>query len=168
MNWRLLNLIAFLSLLAAFPGRGRAADPVNATPERDLVRIEREWGEALVRHDAATLSRILADEYVLTTPFGQVVTKAQLVESLQIPREDSFVLKAIEQEDFSARLYGDTAVVYSRMKLKGTAAGKEVVSPFRHTDVFVKKDGRWRCVARQATLIADPVAPADEVAGRRS
>ncbi len=166
MKQRLLTAIAFLTLAVGFSAQGQAAEPTPVA-ERDLVKIERAWSDALVHHDAAALGQILADEYVLTTPFGQVVTKAQIVESLQIPREDSFVLKAIEQDEVSARFYGDTAVVCSRINLKGTAAGREVISPFRHTDVFVKKDGRWRCVARQATLIAEPVASTDESTGRR-
>jgi len=169
MKLLLSALIATLGLAAALPGRAlavdasaphgqaRAADP-SAT-ERDLVKLEREWGDAIVHRDAATLARILADDYVLTTPFGQVVTKGQVVESLRIPRDDSFEIKGIEQDDLLARSYGDTAIVYSRFTLKGQAKGKNVATPFRHTDVFVKRDGRWRCVTRQATLIAAPVAP---------
>jgi len=152
------TLIATLALVATLPGQLRAADGPQAT-ERDLVKLEREWDDAIVHRDAATLGRILADEYVLTTPFGQVVSKAQMVESLRTPRDDSFEIKGIEHEDVLARLYGDTAVVYSRFTLKGHAEGKDVSTPYRHTDVFVKRDGRWRCVTRQATLIAAPVAP---------
>ena len=159
--------IALLALAAALPGRARADDDAPA-PERDLVKLEREWGDAIVHRDATTLANILDDEYVLTTPFGQVVTKAQMVESLRTPRDDSFKIKDVEQEDVFARFYGDTAVVYSRFTLKGVAEGKDVSTPFRHTDVFVKRDGRWRCVTRQATLIAAPVAPKNVTTAQRS
>ena len=166
MKHSLLASIPLFALAAGLIGHARAADNAPA-PERDLVKIEQEWGDAIVHHDASTLANILADEYVLTTPFGQVVTKAQMVESLRTPRDDSFKIKEVEQEDVFARFYGDTAVVYSRFTLKGVAAGKDVSTPFRHTDVFVKRDGRWRCVTRQATLIAAPIVPKNVTTAQR-
>jgi len=160
----LVALAAFASMNA---GQVVVAED-GRSAERDLVKIEREWGDAIVHRDAEAISKILADEYVLTTPFGQVVSKAQLVESLRTPRDDSFQVKGVENQDIFARFYGDTAVVYSRFILKGVAEGKDVATPFRHTDVFVKKDGRWECVTRQATLIAPPVAPKNSSPALRS
>jgi hypothetical protein len=68
-------------------------------------------------------------------------------------------LRGIDHDRMSVRVYGETAVVTERFTTKVVAGGRPVDSLFQHTDVFVKQDGGWRCVARHATRVADPGDP---------
>jgi hypothetical protein len=76
-----------------------------------LVKLEQAWSDAIVKYDAKGLDLILAEEYTLTTPDGQRVTKEQLLEFLRRPRDASFVVKGVEEDDLEAQVYGNTAVL---------------------------------------------------------
>ncbi len=148
-----MPLIAALILAGASSGRGQGADG-EADAARELIRLEREWGDAIVKRDVAAMDRILAEDYVMTSPEGLVVTRGKILEFFRSPRDAPPAITGADNDDISARIYGETAVVSYRFTLKLRSEGRDTESPFRHTDVFVKKDGRWRCVSRQATRIA--------------
>jgi len=48
-----------------------------SSEEDEVRRVEFEWGVAFERRDFATLDRIMADEYILTDPLGNVRGKAE-------------------------------------------------------------------------------------------
>jgi ketosteroid isomerase-like protein len=121
--------------------------------EQELIKLENEWGQAVVKRDAASVGmirdKILADEYIGISD-GFVFTKAQyfeLVKSL----EDylSFVM-----DEWNVHVYGDTAVAMARVTVKMRSAGKETTSQSRFTDTWIKRDGRWQCVAGHYSTIA--------------
>ena len=145
----LIWTLAFLGLLLE---DGRAEDP-GAQTRRDIASLESDWAEAIESHDPMRLDRILARDYVLTTPDGQLIDKPHLLENFRSPPKAAPVIEEIETLELAIKLYGDTAIVTSRFTLKGRSDGKTFVTPFRHTDIFVKQTGRWQCVSRQATRI---------------
>jgi ketosteroid isomerase-like protein len=114
--------------------------------ERELIKMENEWGDAIIKRDAASIDmirdKILADEYMGISD-GLVFTKAQYLELVK-SLEDylSFVM-----DEWNVHVYGDTAVAMARVTVKMRSAGKETTSQSRFTDVWVKRDGRWQCVA---------------------
>jgi len=57
----------------------------------------------------------------------------------------------MESEDFRVRVYGDSAVVTALTRTNGKFMGQEFSTQERATDVFVKRDGRWKCVLTHLT-----------------
>jgi ketosteroid isomerase-like protein len=57
----------------------------------------------------------------------------------------------MESDDMRVRVYGDSAVVTALTRTKGKFMGQEFSTQERSTDVFVKRDGQWRCVLTQLT-----------------
>jgi hypothetical protein len=53
------------------------------------------------------------------------------------------------------RVHGDTAVVHYRIRGWGQVVGKAQGGQFRVTRVFVRRDGRWQCIAAQWTNVAE-------------
>ena len=51
------------------------------------------------------------------------------------------------------RVYGDAAVVLGRNTVKEQYKGKDISGQSRFTDTWVKKDGRWQCVATAGSKI---------------
>jgi ketosteroid isomerase-like protein len=47
------------------------------------------------------------------------------------------------------------AVVTGRSVSGGTVDGRDVTITQRYTDVYVRRDGRWRIVASQGTQVQD-------------
>ena len=57
-------------------------------------------------------------------------------------------------DDFTVKIYGDTAVVWFTLHLVGPSQGRRLELTLRYLDVFVLREGRWQCVASQSTKVA--------------
>jgi ketosteroid isomerase-like protein len=115
--------------------------------EQSLMQTEREWVEAAQKKDAATLDRILADDWVGQGPTG-TATKA---ESLADLKSGDNKLESITLGDMKVRVFGDTAVVTGSDDEKSSYKGKDTSGHYTWTDVFVKRQGRWQAAASQGT-----------------
>ena len=109
-----------------------------------LVQIEHDWGNALLRADAAAWSRYLGDDWVLTYSDGTLVTKSMALADL---KEGALRIESFQLDDVKVRVYGDTAVVTGQITEKSKFRDKDTSGVRRFTDVFVKRDGRWQAVA---------------------
>jgi ketosteroid isomerase-like protein len=125
----------------------------NAKVEQQLIDLEKQRSEAVVKGDTATLDKMTAEDYLFTNPLGQVRTKAQILQDL---KSGELKFESIETDDVKARVYGNAAVVTGRATTKGKSGGQDVSGQFRFTRVYVKNKGRWQSVAFQQTRIAEP------------
>jgi ketosteroid isomerase-like protein len=123
----------------------------TASVEQELTKLENEWADALVQHDWTFLDRILADDYLVTDPEGNVSTKAQ---EIAFFKSGEFAVTSCVHHEMKVRVYGDAAVVTGRSTVKETYKGKDFVPNFRWTDTWVKSAGRWQCVAGHSSEIA--------------
>ena len=118
--------------------------------EQELIKLENEWGEALVKRDAASIDRIMADDYICIVD-GSVFTKAQYIEYVKSSKEE---ILSLVIDEWKVGVYGDAAVVMGRTTMKMQSAGKEMTDQVRFTDTWVKRAGRWQCVAAHNSTIA--------------
>ncbi|MBA3442416.1 MAG: DUF4440 domain-containing protein [Pyrinomonadaceae bacterium] len=116
--------------------------------EQELLKLEREWLDAYVRRDAAAMDRIVADDFTITYPNGAVITKAQTMADLKQPGPADPSL-TFTTEDTKVRLYADTAVLTGRVIERRRRDNREVTTPSRYTDTYVRRKGRWQVVASQ-------------------
>ena len=114
-------------------------------------QIEIEWGEAFERRDMATLDRVMADEYVVTDPLGNVRSKA---ESLAAIESSEVHFESTTSDNVHVRINGDTAIVTGRSSFKGRYKGWSMAGKYQYTDVLVMRDGDWRAVSSHITAIA--------------
>jgi len=122
------------------------------SPDQELIKLENEWRDALVKHDWAFLDQILADDCIWTDPDGNVWTKAQFLASLKSGED---VLTAAVADEIRVRVYGDAAVVTGRTTVKEQYKGKDISGQYQWTDMWVKDyAGRWQCVASHSSRIA--------------
>jgi len=119
--------------------------------EQELIKLENEWANAWVKRDVAFFDRIIADDYTWTSPWGEVWTKAQ---DLALVKSGKDVIKSWVLADMKVRVYGDTAVVTGRNTVKETYKGEDVSGQNRWTHTWVKRAGRWQCVAAHSSEIA--------------
>ena len=152
---RTICSVALLGMLVAFPGRAQT----SITPEQQVINVEHAWNQAVINRDAAALTRIYADEYIGTDAEGMVWNKAQ---DIDIDTTGPSRLASYKLDDLKVRLYGDVAVVTGRNTTRGTLVGVTASGQYRFTDVFVKRDGRWQCVANQTTSRAFQIVATDQ------
>jgi ketosteroid isomerase-like protein len=122
----------------------------TGSAEQEIIRLEDEWGAALIKHDPAPIEKMIADDFIGTTPEGAVYTKAQLLESVKSSKED---IISMVDEEVKVHVYGDAAVISARNTIKVRVEGKETSFQERYTDTWVKRDGRWKCVAGHNSMI---------------
>ncbi|HEX2694415.1 MAG TPA: nuclear transport factor 2 family protein [Acidobacteriota bacterium] len=127
-----------------------AVQPKGGSAEQELLKLEQDWTNAAVKADLAFLDQILAEDWVFTDPEGVVWTKAQSQAALKSGED---VITSMVPDDMKARVYGDAAVVTGRNTTKETLKGKDVSGLYRWTDTWIKKAGRWQCVATHASEI---------------
>jgi ketosteroid isomerase-like protein len=142
--------LAFLIFAVAVLAQTQA-QPTRGSVEQELIKLENEWADAWVRSDVAFNDRIMSDDFTWTSPSGEVWTKAQDIEEI---KSGGSVIASWVLTDVKVRVYGDAAVVTGRSTVKETYKGKELSGQVRWTHTWVKRDGRWQCVAAHSSEIA--------------
>ena len=145
---RILFLVGLVILLC---GMVILAGTQTECTEQELIKLEKGWADAVVKKDLAFLEGIWADDYAWTASDGNVWSKAQTLGSLK-SGEDAVL--SVRTDDVKVRVYGDAAVVTGRSTFNETFQGKDVSGSERFTDTWVKRSGRWKCVAMHCSRIA--------------
>ena len=120
-----------------------------------LVALERGWNEAFYGRDIAFIEKLLADEFVATYDDGSRGDKAK---ELALASEFNQQVESAVQDEFTVKVYRDTAVVWFTLHLIGLRQGQRAELTLRYTDVWVLRDGRWQCVSTQSTRVNPPRA----------
>lgn len=142
---------ALRSLFLLLPLVAFAQQSSENSSDRSLIlALESAWNQAEIHHDANAASAILAENFISVDHHGALETKAQYLADM---KDMTFNPEEISNSNPTVYLYGDTAIVTSTYRTKGTDKGKPFVHRGRFTDTWVKRDGKWQCVADQETLI---------------
>ena len=144
-------IVAVVCVIAGYLGAPIGMAQQGST-EQQLIQLERDWCTAQLKKDTALLARIVADDYTGVTSRSIVETKVDALSSLN---DKTSTITACVDSNVKVRLYGDAAVVTGLATRSGTFKG----APFKDRqflwmDIFIRKDGRWQCVASQSTVIA--------------
>ena len=146
---RLLGLIGFvLAIVLAIP---QAASPQPVKSDQEvIVELEKSWNEAFYRKDVKHIESLLADEFVATYEDGSRADKKK--ELALTAAFDQQVLEAV-QDDFTVKVFRDTAIVWFTLRLVGIKQGQKAELTLSYTDVWVLRDGNWRCVSAHSTRV---------------
>jgi hypothetical protein len=127
--WFRVTVLAsvLLSVLAA----SSAAQIAPELREAMQARLEAVW-----KKDAATWSRLTADEFTVVVPEGQLMTKSDRLAALKTEKPQP--VHRVEREQIQA--YGDAVV-------RRFLDGDEWV-----LEVWVRQRGSWRVVAAQVNF----------------
>ena len=120
-----------------------------ASPEEEIRAMEKLWNESRVRADVAALDRLLDAGWTVTHGDGTINTKAEYLADLKSGARKFFA--DVKQDDFTVRIYGDTAVAAGLSDSKVEYKGKPSGGALRFTRVYVKRDGRWIMIVSHAT-----------------
>jgi ketosteroid isomerase-like protein len=154
-----ITLVAALTLALGFvafsPIQGQTKPHRDRRTEDTILRLERETMEAIRNKDGATLSRILADDFVLRSPAGADLNKTEF---LKLAQSIPVKILSVKGENLKVNVYGQTAVLtgVQRSTTLGDD-GREETSAGAFTDIFIKRQGRWLLVlAYNVELPAPP------------
>lgn len=117
---------------------------------REIENLESQWRTALIENDVATVNRLLADDYLGINPNGTLETKA---DALAQRRSGTVKFSSIEPENLKVRVYGDTAVVTSRVQVAGHDGDRDISGLYHYTRVYSRRGGAWKVVSFEASRI---------------
>ena len=135
-----------------FQGAAVSSPPLERnqrmTAEEELLKLENEFAEAIVKNDLEGIGRLVTDDWIIIGPDGEIVDRARFFEVI---KSGALTHDMMESEDLRVRVYGDSAVVTALTRTRGKFMGQDFTTQERATDVFVKHDGRWQCVLTHLT-----------------
>ena len=114
-----------------------------ADDARAVADLDTQYQKAVKENDAATMDRILLDDFVLVTGNGTVYTKTDLLKSA---REKDVIWERQDEEPGTQKvqLWGDTAVVTAKLWLKYARDGKVVDRKLWFSDTYIRTARGWR------------------------
>ena len=111
----------------------------------ELARLERAWMDAVIRQDLAACESIIAHDFTmapgdLTLP---PISREQWFENSQ-----HWVLESLTFDELRVHVYGDVAVVQSRITQRATVRGRDLSGTWPLTDIWVRREGCWQVTVR--------------------
>ena len=144
-----LRLILGVVFVAAFCASVSAQRSALST-QQILEQLERDWVEALQRNDTAFVDSVLAPEFVAIYGDG---SRGDRVKELQLVKDFDRQVDKWTVDEFTVKVFRDTAVVWFTQRMVGPVQGKPTEIVTRYMDVFVNRDGKWLCVGSQSTKV---------------
>ncbi|WP_340560058.1 nuclear transport factor 2 family protein [Streptomyces sp. GSL17-111] len=129
---------------------GTAADGTE-NAEAEVRAVSAAWAAAVVANDAEAIRRFTAEEWVMVSGTGVAPGERFLA----LVASGALTHSAMELVgEPRVRVHGDTALVTGRVTNTAHYAGERHDADEWTTDVFVRRDGRWRCVLTHLTPVA--------------
>jgi ketosteroid isomerase-like protein len=144
---RLILLAVALTALA--PGLASAQGAKQkAAIEQEVRRLDLAHADAILRGDLAALDKIWTEDFKVNNPFNEV-DKADRI------RTGAVTYSSFLREPESVMVHGDTVIVMGRETVVPKGDSPEAGSTInrRYTNIWMKRSGRWRLVARHASVI---------------
>ena len=116
--------------------------------EDELAKVEAEFANAIVKNSPEEIRQFVSDDWIIINADGGIIDRQRF---LEVIKSGTLTHEMMESDDMRVRVYGDSAVVSAVTRSKGKFMGQEFTTHERSTDVFVRRDGRWRCVLTQLT-----------------
>jgi ketosteroid isomerase-like protein len=136
-------LVVFLSLVTT----ANAETPARRAEEdrRAVMDLEHQWLDA---YDAATLDRILADDFIHPVMTGQFLSKREHIDwSVAHPPPPT---RRARFERLDVRVFGEVAIAVGIVSTEGLGDGPERTI---FTDVFARRRGRWQAISAQESEV---------------
>ncbi len=141
-------LVPVAAMLLSSPCHAQPAPGVTMPP--DLGAAYGRLGKAMMAHDAAGVRTVWAEDFVVNAPNNAVLRREEVIaamaQDLLDYRDFRKHITLIDQKPEVTVIMGYDTMI----PIKGPGAGKQVVRPF--TDIWAKRGGAWRLIARQATI----------------
>lgn len=146
----LLLVIALGVPVCAVAGELKTSSASQERIQKEILKTEAERDEAMRKADITVLNRIYADNVVIVNTLGRHLTKADRLADFQ---SGNLKFLSFDQGGYSFHIYGDTVVLVGRANSVVQFHGRVNRVPRRFTLTYVKRNGEWRLVAQNETLI---------------
>src|SRR5262249_1691207 len=110
-----------------------AASPAAEDVAATITQLEKDWVAASEKKDAAALDRLLAAEFVGTSPTAHTYTKAKAVSDL---KDGIYDVEQMTMDEVSVNVFGTTAISFTSQQERSKYAGTNTSGHYHFTDVW--------------------------------
>jgi ketosteroid isomerase-like protein len=155
MSIRIEGDAHFYDFEYAIDQREDTAPQLSRAPEdplaQDLIRAEEDWSRAIVSNEPEAIGSFMADDWVIIGPDGSTSDRASF---LALVSSGALTHDVMDCDEARVRMYGDIAVVTLRCVSGGKYQGQPFKNVERVSDVYVRQEGRWKCVLTHLSPIS--------------
>ena len=149
--WTIVGLL--IAPLAKAQAAGDAKPATGPTAE-SVLAAEEEYIRAMRENDAEGIARCLSDDWAVISAKGGVGEGKSIFPDGV--KQGHLTRKAYEFSEPRVRLYGNVALVTVKVHTAGMFVGKPFDVMERETDVWLWKDGSWKCALTHETQLEKP------------
>ena len=146
------TLVKIATLIALMLGMPLVAQAQQKGAEQQVLQAEKDRFAAMIKSDAATLDKLIADDVTYTHGSARLVTKAEFIGELT-SGAFKYLTIAPEEKEWKVRVVGNVAIVNGAAGMRVVDHGNDQTIRIRYTNVQVNRGGRWQMVAWQATRL---------------
>jgi ketosteroid isomerase-like protein len=117
---------------------------VNVSDLQALERLNHGYIRSVRESDVRWFEDHLTEDFMNSNPDGSLVERAAFLKQIAPPCP----VANLGVEDVRIRILGDTAIIHARTTYR--KPGGEPGAG-RYTDIWMRRQGRWLCVAAQVT-----------------
>ena len=131
----------------------------TAAIEAEVIKLEREWADAVKNGDADAARRVMADDIAIVNPDGSTSAKTEEVDAIQAKTVtmDSWEIlepKVTVLDENNAFVTGRGVIKNGKAKVPNSSKTIDISGEYRFLDVYARRNGNWQAVASQTTPIA--------------
>jgi uncharacterized protein (TIGR02246 family) len=142
----LKRVLLFAIILTGFSLSSNAQNADAIT----IKKLNREWLDAIVQEDSASLKRILSDDFVLINPGGMRRTKADNIPTHNPGHQVTNIV--IDSQDL--RFLSDEVGIITVWTTNYITQGEEkMVLKICYMDIYQKRNNQWKAVAAHVTML---------------
>jgi ketosteroid isomerase-like protein len=154
-----------LARMKLLPVTGPLRRSGDMTTIDEILQQEEQLADAKRTLDLAAIDRIYAEDLLLTGVLGEpTCSKSGVMDEVRRGIAQRDQAKAggtpfetlTENEDIKVVALGDTAIANYRFVVTFKGPKLDLRRRYRTTNVWVKRDGRWRIVAAHMAFVLDP------------
>ena len=133
---------AFLAWTVAAPAAR------NALANAGVLRAERQFSAAVAANNTRAIASVTAEDWQIIDSDGHIIPRTAF---LQVIANGTLKHTDLSSSAETVRMYGDAAIVTAHSQSAGSYAGSAFSTDEVSTDVWIRKNNRWRCVLTQLT-----------------
>ncbi|HSE25052.1 MAG TPA: nuclear transport factor 2 family protein [Pyrinomonadaceae bacterium] len=133
---------------------GHVVSAVCQTPrqrqsiQETVRKLDLAHAEAVLRGDMAAIDRLWTEDFRVNNPFNEIDNAARI-------RDGRVTYSSFVRVPEEILVHGDTVIVMGRETVvpKGNSPGAGKTINRRYTNIWMKRSGRWRLIARHASIV---------------
>lgn len=111
-----------------------------------LVAAHHARLQALLDSDLDALSKVVDEELLFISAFGDTKTWPEVVTSI---KSGALNMKLMESDEISTRIYGEVGILTFKAHTISEDDGDTIETRTLSVTVYVKRDGNWKMVSQQ-------------------